>query len=57
MTYAFEREVITEVANFKKEYLDPRRRRKRNYENLLVRVPVGSCRELNPGHLGEMPEC
>ena len=52
--WAIEGEVIPEVANFKEEGLWPQKDEK---EKKKFRKFVGSCRELNPGHLGEMPEC
>ena len=57
MTYdspfsAIEGEVIPEVANFKEEGLVTPEEGERKIMKF-----VGSCRELNPHHLGEMPEC
>ena len=52
--WAIEGEVIPEAANFKEECLRPQKDEKE--KNKFWKF-VGSCRELNPGHLGEMPEC
>ena len=51
--WAIEWEVIPEVANFTEEGLWPQNDEK---EKKKFWKFVGSCRELNPGHLGEMPE-
>ena len=50
--WAIEGEVIPDTANFKEEGLvTPEEGEKK------IMKFVGSCRELNPHHLGEMPEC
>ena len=54
-SWAIEGEAIPEVANFKEEGLvtpEGWEGEKEILKNIVV-----PCRELNQGHLGEMPEC
>ena len=50
--WASEGWVIAEVANFKEEGLVTPEEWEWEKKNF-----VGSCRELSPGHLSEIPEC